>query len=334
MVISLSLQLSFSTLLNSVYCKLTVEGIDFPLFQEGWGEGGRIMEPVLVYFSCYGSIVSRLRFVGGGGIRVWGRQFQNLNQPTSSFCYLQFPIYRRYKTENDFRPPSCLPPPREGRWEFRQMKTDRNTNCTLQDFRYSQLDFFSASRTHKIQTTFKFTKCKKRSLCTDEPFLCPPTSFCFFSFVFFLSMSLFYFPFLSVFLSCSVYPMYFYLCSYNHSFFVYYDQINKFIRHYIPCYFIYKIIVIHCLINVFSCTSCFHSYLFSNNIYLRVYWLAFPFEDAFCNVSIACEILHFLQHRTYSLSRISRLNPVTLHSKLSILIPHSEMKAPSPFTYF
>jgi len=39
MVISLFLQLSFSTLLNSVYDKLTVEGIDFPPFQDGGNEG-------------------------------------------------------------------------------------------------------------------------------------------------------------------------------------------------------------------------------------------------------------------------------------------------------
>lgn len=87
MVISLSLQLSFSTLLNSVYCKLTVEGIDFPLFQEGWGEGGRIMEPVLVYFSCCGSIVSRLRFVWGGlefGVGSFGTSISAL--PPSVIC--------------------------------------------------------------------------------------------------------------------------------------------------------------------------------------------------------------------------------------------------------
>jgi len=40
MVISLFLLLSFSTLLNSVYGKLTVEGIDFPLFQDWGGDGG------------------------------------------------------------------------------------------------------------------------------------------------------------------------------------------------------------------------------------------------------------------------------------------------------
>jgi len=80
-----------------------------------------------------------------GGIRVWGRQSQNLNQPpsSSSFRYLQFPIYRRYKTENGFPPPSPL---REGRWEFGQTKTDSNTNCDLRDGRHSQLVLFPLPR--------------------------------------------------------------------------------------------------------------------------------------------------------------------------------------------
>ena len=81
--------------------------------------------------------------------------------------------------------------------------------------------YFPATRAPQIYTIFKFTKCMKHFLCTDAAFLFLPNSFCLLSFLFFLSLSLFYFPFISLFLSCCFYPMPFYLCSYISSFFVF-----------------------------------------------------------------------------------------------------------------
>jgi hypothetical protein len=53
--------------------------------------------------------------------------------------------------------------------------------------------------------------------------------------------------------------------------------------------------------------------------------LTFSLQSAFCNVSSAWDMLHFLWHVTCSCPHVSKSNLITLHTIFSILIPRSPL---------